>query len=250
MSLYQFFRLWILAVLFFGTCFFGFSQTGNTIVIPEPLMFDLVRGLGAKQGELEINTLADFPLNNFKNRAIEWAPEIEYALFDNFAIELEFPFEDGNLEAFKMAIQWTLGSSNNSNFIHGIQVIGETLIHEDLSEFSFLYVPGFRFNKVWSMLGLFGVMFETGADVADKKNTILINLSVFADIKDRLVLGLELNNTDPTLQKRDDNEMSLLILPQLHYDFRDGWSVQLGFGPKITNTATNSSGVLRFIKSF
>ena len=27
----------------------------ETVSIPEPLMFDLVRGLGAKQGELEIN---------------------------------------------------------------------------------------------------------------------------------------------------------------------------------------------------
>jgi hypothetical protein len=64
------------------------------VTIPEPLNFDLVRGLGARQGELEINSLADFPLNNTSNRGVEWAPEIEYALFNNFAIELEFPFKN------------------------------------------------------------------------------------------------------------------------------------------------------------
>jgi hypothetical protein len=49
-------------------------------------MFDLVRGLGAKQGELEINSLTDFPLNNTSNRSVEWAPEVEYALFNNFGV--------------------------------------------------------------------------------------------------------------------------------------------------------------------
>jgi hypothetical protein len=68
-------------------------------------MFGLVRGLGARQGELEINTLADFPLNNTSTRGVEWAPEVEYTLFNNFAVEMEFPFEDVDLEAYKMAVQ-------------------------------------------------------------------------------------------------------------------------------------------------
>ena len=59
-----------------------------SVNIPEPLMFDLVRGLGAKQGELEINALADFPVNHISHREVEWAPEIEYALFDGFAVLL------------------------------------------------------------------------------------------------------------------------------------------------------------------
>lgn len=227
------------------------SNTNERIVsVPEPLMFDLVRGLGARQGELEINTLADFPLNNNSLRGVEWAPEVEYALFNNFAIEVEFPFEDGELEAYKMAVQWTMGVSENNKFIHGIQVIAETLRFDDLTEFSFLYVPAYRFNNIWSTIGLFGVMLETGADAADKKNTILLNASLFANINETTVIGLELNNTDPTLQKIDDNEMSLLILPQAHYEFDSGWAFQVGFGPNITNNDTDLSGVLRVIKSF
>ncbi|MBT8181470.1 MAG: hypothetical protein KJO53_07770, partial [Eudoraea sp.] len=62
--------------------------------IPEPMIFDLVRELGARQGELEINVLAEFPLNNNTSRHIEWAPEIEYAIWDNFAVEFELPIED------------------------------------------------------------------------------------------------------------------------------------------------------------
>ena len=221
-----------------------------SVNIPEPLMFDLVRGLGAKQGELEINALADFPVNHISHREVEWAPEIEYALFDGFAVELELPFENFELEAVKMAMQWTIGQSKNHKYIHGIQVIGETMLHENITEFSFLYVPAYRFNEIWSTIGLFGMMIETGSDAADKKETILLNASLFADLNNHMVLGLELNNTDPTLQGRDDNEMTLLVLPQCHYELESGLAFQLGAGPRFDDSEIEVSAVLRVIKTF
>lgn len=222
----------------------------ESVYVPEPLMFDLVRGLGAKQGELEINSLADFPLNDASPRGVEWAPEIEYALFNNFAIELEFPFNNFELEAYKMAVQYTIGSSKNNKFIHGIQLIAETYIHDDLLELNFLYVPAYRFNDVWSAIGLFGVMLESGADAAEKNYTILLNASIFADINKHMVVGLEINNSDPTFQRIDDNDMELLILPQTHYEFENGFAIQFGAGPKFNQGKTNGSAVLRVIKSF
>ena len=222
----------------------------ETVSIPEPLMFDLVRGLGAKQGELEINALADFPLNNASSRGVEWAPEIEYALFNNFAVELEFPMTNFELEAYKMAIQWTMGTSKNNKFIHGIQVLAEKYIHDDIFELNFLYVPAYRFNTVWSAIGLFGVMVESGSDSPYKNYTIILNTSVFADLNKHTVLGVEINNSDPTFQKIDDNNMELLILPQAHYEFDSGFSLQFGIGPKFSESKTNTSAVLRVIKSF
>lgn len=239
-------------------CFLLFSNSvlsqditkKETVHIPEPLMFDLVRGLGAKQGEFEVNSLGDFPINNTANRNVEWAPEIEYALFDNFAIELEFPMNNLDLEAFKVAAQWTIGSSKNNRFIHGVQVIGESYIHDDIQEFNFLYIPAYRFNEVWSAIGLFGVMLETGSDASTKNYTILLNASIFANINKHTVLGVELNNTDPTIQKKDDNSMELLILPQIHYAFDNGFSLQFGLGSKYIHEELNGSAVLRVIKSF
>ncbi|WP_250432899.1 hypothetical protein [Hanstruepera flava] len=222
----------------------------ESIDIPEPLMFDLVRGLGAKKGELEINALADFPINNISSREVEWAPEVEYAIFDSFAVELELPFENFELEAVKMAVQWTIGQSKNNKYIHGLQVIGETMLHDNITEFSILYVPAYRFNKTWSTLGLFGVMLEAGSDAPDKKETILLNASLFANLNEHVVFGLELNNTDPTLQGRDDNEMSLLILPQMHYEFDSGLAFQFGIGPRFEDSETEASAVLRVIKTF
>ena len=222
----------------------------KTVSIPEPLMFDLVRGLGAKQGELEINSLADFPLNDGSSRGVEWAPEIEYALFDNLAIEFELPFNDFELEAYKMAVQWTIGSAKNNKFIHGIQVIGESYIHDDILELNFLYVPAYRFSEVWSAIGLFGLMLESGADTPDKNYTIILNASVFADLNEHTIVGVEINNSDAVIQEIDDNGMDLLILPQVHYEFDSGFSFQFGVGPKISEGTTDASAVLRLIKSF
>ncbi|MGL1885505.1 MAG: hypothetical protein OCD76_03230 [Reichenbachiella sp.] len=222
----------------------------QTVNIPEPLMFDLVRGLGAKKGELEINSLADFPLNNVSSRGVEWAPEIEYALFNNFAVELELPLNNFVVEAYKSAIQWTIGSSKNNKYIHGIQIIGEKIIHDDIFELNFLYVPAYRFNEVWSVIGLFGIMVEFGSDTPIKNNTIILNASVFADLNEHTIVGIEINNSDPTFQKIDDNKMELLFLPQMHYEFDSGYSFQFGLGPKFSESGTNASAVLRGIKTF
>ncbi|SNR36980.1 hypothetical protein SAMN06265371_1021 [Lutibacter agarilyticus] len=222
----------------------------ETVEIPEPLMFDLVRGLGAKQGELEINALADFPLNDTSIRGVDWAPEIEYALFDNFAIELEFPFNNFELEAYKMAVQWTIGSSKNNKYIHGIQVIGEKYIHDAIFELNLLYVPAYRFNEIWSAIGLFGVMLEYGDDTPKKNHTIILNASLFANLNKHTVVGLEINNSDPTFQRIDDNSMELLLLPQVHYEFDSGFAFQFGIGPKFNEDNTDLSAVLRVIKSF
>jgi hypothetical protein len=249
---YYFKSLKVLVVLLLS-CNLVFSQdkaTQEIVSIPEPLMFDLVRGLGARQGELEINALADFPLNNAGDRGVEWAPEIEYALFNNFAVELELPMNNFEIEAYKTAIQWTIGSSKDTKFIHGIQVLGESYIHDDIFELNFLYVPAYRFNKTWSAIGLFGVMLEFGSDSPDKNNTIILNASVFADLNKHTIVGVELNNTNSMIQQIDDNEMELLVLPQVHYEFDSGFSFQFGIGPRFSQGNTDASSVLRVIQSF
>ena len=242
--------LLVILLLSYHSVFSQKNANQEPVNVPEPLMFDLVRGLGAKQGELEINTLAEFPLNDAANRGIDWAPEIEYALFDNFAVELEFPLNNFDLEAYKMAIQWTIGTSKNNKFIHGIQVLAESYVHDDILELNFLYVPAYRFNEVWSAIGLFGIMLESGSDSPEKNYTILWNASVFANITKNTVVGIELNNTNSMFQRIDDNNMELLILPQVHYEFDSGFSLQFGIGPRLAQEQTNASSVLRVIKSF
>jgi len=226
-----------LLLAFFKTNVQDFREN-DPIEIPEPLMFDLVRGLGARQGELEVNTLADYPLSNFSERGVEWAPEIEYAIFNNLAVELEFPMNNIELEAIKVATQWTIGNSQNGKFIHGIQVLGERYLHDDIFELNFLYVPAYKFKQVWSAIALIGVMLESGAEAAADNSTILLNASIFANLKENMVVGLEFNNTNPGFQEIDDNDMELLILPQFHYEWANGISIQTGLGPRFDEGET------------
>ena len=53
-----------------------FGAEDDPVLIPEPMVFDLVRGLGADKGELEVNVLGVFPLESSDPRETEWAPEI------------------------------------------------------------------------------------------------------------------------------------------------------------------------------
>ena len=247
------YKLSIILIAFLLVAHSVFSQdtvTTEAVSIPEPLMFDLVRGLGAKKGELEINALGDFPFTDVADAGVDWAPEIEYAVFNNFAVELEFPMNNFELEAYKVAVQWTIGSSKNNKFIHGVQVLAEKYTHFDLLELNVLYVPAYRFNKVWSAIGLFGVMLESGTDASLKNYTIILNASVFADISNQMVVGVELNNTNSTFQKLDDNEMELRILPQVHYEFHSGLALQFGIGPRFDYWGTDASAVLRVIQTF
>src|SRR5690606_10266294 len=55
---------------------------------PEPMIYDLVRGLDAEAGELEINALVRIHPDRDGAR-LSYAPEVELALLDGFAVELE-----------------------------------------------------------------------------------------------------------------------------------------------------------------
>lgn len=217
--------------------------------IPEPMVFDLVRELGARQSELEINMLAEFPLNNASSRHIEWAPEIEYAIWDNFAVEFELPIEDGTLEALKAGLQYTFGKSKSGNFIHGAQFMVEKIRKTDKWDLSLLYIPAYRFNETWSVLAMLGLRQQVGSDSQNKTTTLLLNASVFAEISERVTLGLEFNNSDPG-NFDEEEELELLAMPQVHIEFSDHWSLQTGVGGEFTESKVNATAAFRMIAEF
>ena len=80
-----------------------------------------MRGLGAERGELEVNALS---LIDPERGSVLWAPEIEWAFADGYAVELELPFDDRRLQAIKVAVQGTMPSPWRS-FTHGWRVFAE-----------------------------------------------------------------------------------------------------------------------------
>ena len=187
--------------------------------IPEPMLFDLVRPLGAARGELEVNSLFEQPLNGGH---MEWAPEIEYAFADGYAIEFELPFEGSELKEYKLALQGTFGTLRGDSMIHGWQSITYYERETDRVSADLLYLNGMELAPRWStfnMVGLRRSNTEMGIDYLG-----LLNNSVFYDVSQTLTLGLELNH------EFDDKRWRALVVPQVHYDMSQHVSIQFGGG--------------------
>jgi hypothetical protein len=206
--------------------------------IPEPMVFDLVRGLGARRGELEVNVLNLVPFRGDGRTRYEWAPEIEYALFDGFALEFELPIFNTHIEAAKYAAQYTFGTAFDDAFIHGIQGILQHDFNTNRVSTAVLYLAGLRLDQKWSLFGMFG--FNAGElvfpfdDLAPRRGLdMLVNLSVFYDVTEHFLVGVETNIARNFVGSGD-----ILIMPQVHWDIGEHYRVQFGVGIRDTGLET------------
>jgi hypothetical protein len=228
--------------------------------IPEPMVFDLVRPLGARKGEWEVNTLGLIPLRRKSatinevtdpsglvrrspdKNGVEWAPEIEFVLADGIAIEFELPMENFTLEAYKAAGQVTFGTAFNHRFIHGAQTIVQYNIDSKLWATSLLYLAGFRFDPTWSILGMFGAR---GIVNGTSDVEVLSNVTLFADLTERLVAGIETN-----LNQVIGGDTAFLLMPQVHYEVSKRWMLQAGAGAQFTSEFILPQLGFRLIREF
>lgn len=231
--------------------------------IPEPMVFDLVRPLGGRRGEGEINALGRIPLwrkartvddapdplgfvrRSPDTQGLEWAPEIEYDVWDGIGIEFELPMENARVEAYKGAGQVFFGTGLKDRFIHGSQVIVQYDQQPKLWTTTFLYLAGFRFNETWSVFGMFGPRTELGGRVTARRTEWLSNVTLFADVTNRLVAGIETN-----VGQVINGHASLLVMPQLHYEVSKRWMIQGGIGTRITKDFTLPEIGFRLIREF
>lgn len=231
--------------------------------IPEPMVFDLVRPLGAKRGEWEINILGLIPLSRQTEaidevadpsglvrrspdrQGVEWAPEIELVLADGIAVELELPMENAVIEAYKFAGQWTLGTAFKNRYIHGLQTIVQYGIDPRRWTTTLLYIGGGRLNPTWSFLGMAGARHITNSAPGGRDVEVLTNLTLFADLTKRLVGGLETN-----LNQVIGGELALLVMPQAHYEMSKHWMIQAGGGARFTSAFILPQLGFRLIREF
>lgn len=204
----------------------GVSSTLDP-TIPEPMIFDLVRPLGAKKGEFEINTLGTYKLNESAG-LIQWGPEIEFVIKNGFAFEFELPFQDQELEELKFAFQGTISRELEKKYIHGWQTLQKVKLHEAGWQMDYLYVYGYKFNKRWSGIGLSGVR----QNLMSEHNTtsFLHNLSVFRSVSKKIKLGLESNWRIDDVQRDDMRSYVVSLVPQAHFELGKHYSLQVGAG--------------------
>jgi hypothetical protein len=208
------------AFLFIGLCAPAEAETDYPDV-PEPMVFDMMRPLGAKQGEMEANTLATTSLSG-ADRSVQWAPEVEYALSDGFAIEGELPFEDGRLVELKLGLQAAFGTFDSGRSAHGVQYLGIYDRHARHYRSSFAYMVAHRYNDRWSSVSMAGLG-EVSLSGGRGRNAAIVNHSLFYDGADGQILGLELNY-------RGGADGYMLAMPQIHQRLADKVNVQAGIG--------------------
>ncbi|WP_322963261.1 hypothetical protein [Sphingomonas fuzhouensis] len=199
-----------LALSSLGLLFFSVSaaaQSGPDI--PEPMVFDMVRPLTAKAGEIEVNTLAQRDLTGPRGE-LEWAPEVEVAVADGFAVELELPLINNRVVQYKMGLQKRLGTFRGGRSIHGVQYLGLHDRAEGGWTSTLLWLLGNRFGERWSTMTMLGVGDVTLRD-GNETGTI-INHSTFYDVNPDTVLGLEVN-------RQNGQGAYWLLMPQVHRAF-------------------------------
>lgn len=213
------------------------SAGAHAVFVPEPAVFDLVRGLGASAGELEVNSLFVMGLEAGELR---WAPEVEWAFADGYAVELELPMVDRELDALKLAVQGTL-PLDAPGVRHGWQVFGEVGMRDPDVDAVAVYLLAARWSPEWSALGMVGAKASIPSD-ADPYPRGVLNLSLFYDASRAVTLGLETNTL------LGEGEGSLVrVVPQAHWQIVDRLRVQAGGGVEWTPSGLEPVAVVRAI---
>jgi len=211
--------------------------------VPEPMLFDLVRGLGAKRGELEVNALVR---NDFRNARDQfyWNPEVEWIWRDGVAFELELAMNRDNVEAVKLMSQVTFGTPVPGRYIHGTQIIAERSGLDDGYDLSLLYVGALRFSPTWSLSVLQGAKYGDGllTDPPGEYLSYLGNATLFKEFR-HATFGLEVNVESP----RTDNP-AVRIIPQVHWH-RGDWAVQAGLGVAASRGTEQTFAAVRLIRT-
>lgn len=203
--------------------------------IPEPMVFDMIRPLGAKKGELEINVLGLKSLSR-RNRYFTLAPEIEFTPFNGFGLEFELPFHDVDLEEYKLGLQGTLSKSLDKKYIHGWQTLFR--LDSDFKDFHWdlLHISAYKVAERASLVSMIGLR-QDFLDVGYQLNP-LMNLSYFRTSQKNFRIGLEANYEINDMGGADYRH-NFLLMPQAHVELGKYLSLQVGSGIERYNEGFN-----------
>ncbi len=208
--------------------------------IPEPMVYDLVRPLGAEKGELEINSLFVRPFR--QSAPLEWAPEIEYTFARGYGVEFELPMEGAAMESWKAALQGTLGLTHSQKTIHGWQALSERWRHEDHWKADLLYLAGTRWNRRWSTFTMLGPRMEAAS--SRRAWGAVWNQSVFFHQSKKLNIGFESNWSSPAARTG-----AWMAVPQVTWR-RSRYNLQFGAGSRLAERRVRAVAVWRISREF
>lgn len=219
----------------------GTDPAHNGLIdFPEPMVFDMVRHLGAEQGELEANTLVLVPTSP---AAAIWAPEIEAAVVDNFALELEVGLVNADLEILKLALQGTIAMKEDGSVGHGIQGLVEYVIDEKAFISTALYVLAVRLAPAVTLVSLIGPALESHIN-GKNYGGIYVNFTLGWAPHPRVVVATEQN------LEWFPNFYLIRWMPQVHWRIHALFMWQAGFGLRHLDGHSSAEAATRLILEF
>jgi len=194
---------------------FASPAMANTIngapLIPEPLVFDMIRPLASPRGKIEANTLVLAPLAASEEQ-VDGAAEVKFSFADGWGAEFDVPFEDERHLGYTVALQGTFGTFANKRAVHGFQAIAIRQNQTGQIDASLLYIVGMRYSRRWSSLSMIGINRSPTGLVpgVPRDYKLLLNNTVFNDVGPNTIVGIETNI------RAGDRSTEWLVMPQVH----------------------------------
>lgn len=241
------------------------SQLGPAKVLhAEPLYIDLIRDLGARKGEKEINIGVGLS-DNLKYDSYTTLVEYEWAPINRLGFEVELPFTfysplsdterdsipSNSLNSIKLATQWTffvnesIATSMAIGYIHEFEIT-------DFNNFNSPFWKGNIYNpflvvaKRWGTnfhtLVYTGPMLEKAINTEDIEISYDINTSIHYMIAGtRNFVGIEFNKT------QKNNQFDMVIRPQMRVEITDNLLLGIVTGISTKRETERFSTFLRLI---
>jgi hypothetical protein len=194
------------------------THRNDVLGVPEPLLVDWVRALGARAGEFELNALGVLQTDG----RFELAPEVEWVPVDGLGLEVEAVVKNQGFDGLKLAGQLTLLSDARAGLGHGLQVVGRWQRGSNVVSLTALHLAQARLGARGSL----GVM--SGLEVGtDGRLAFAVHPTVGVRLHERVSLVLEANG------RAGPFGVEGALVPHLRADLPHLGSVQLGAGPSV-----------------
>jgi hypothetical protein len=252
----------------------GYAQTDSTGIKPkplkishaEPVYIDLIRDLGARKGEKEINVGWEM---NDRSRYMEHSGFVEYEFspLNRLGLEVEVPFNYYNaeriptgeelpnekIEGLKFAAQYTFLVSAKYQMSMAAGAIYEMELHSFKTmsgskkvlkgnDFNPFLIVAKRWGKQFHSLLYTGPVFHNGFDDHQSLVTLQTNVSVHYQLPHTgHLLGVEVN------QEWNREAMKTVIRPQLKLKLNAGFALGVATGIPLDYKQEGLSFVARLI---
>ncbi|MFN3342807.1 MAG: HAEPLYID family protein [Flavobacteriales bacterium] len=239
------------------------QKGGDKVLHAEPLFIDLIRDLGARKGEHELNVgmgLTDYNQFDVYTTLVEY----EFAPVDRLGLEIELPFSfhyatNGNqnapgnkLNSLKLAAQYSFfvnekrATSLALGYIHEFEMTEFSRFRSDRlfkgSVFNPFFVAAKRWGKNFHTLLYSGPLFFTHLNGGHSDQLLQVNSNIHYMIPGtRNFVGIEFN------KEVYQNDFDMVIRPQMRVSVSKNLLVGIVTGIPISRENQRFSSFLRLI---